>query len=333
MKLPSVTLVSTRIAPHVSFDEIKEFESACISSGQFKVARGLPHVVLIRYVARCLYILSTALQALVSRLPAQPKDLYVLSIGYVSSHYAVYKSFPYFTLSRGKRCLWMYDAWPSKWGAIARFIRRYGVALLMCSSRQATHHLQSLAISGCRVEWVPEAVTVANYRTKPHADRRIDILQLGRKWNWYHEIIKPFCDQMRITYKYEKMEGELIFKTRSDFICGLSDSKISICVPASLTHPIRSGGLETMTWRYLQSIASKCLLLGHAPKEMLELFGYNPVVEIDTSDPTGQINDILQHYDRYMPLIDKNYSHVCQRHQWSNRVCDVVRFLREQTTT
>ena len=74
-----------------------------------------------------------------------------------------------------------------------------------------------------------------------------------------------------------------------------------------------------MTVRYLQSMVSKCVVLGHAPSEMVELFGYNPVVEIDTLNPAAQVLDILSHYEDYLPLVERNFDVVTRGHTWRNR--------------
>jgi hypothetical protein len=326
MKSPNVTLVSTQISPHVSFDEIKEFEAACAKDSRFSKVQGLPAVPMLKHVALLIYVAAISIQKL-ARARSENRDRAILSIGFVSPHHAVYKSFPYFTLPYGQRCIWIYDAWPDRWDSIERFVKRFGVRLLMLSSLQATNHFRSRAISGCRVEWVPEAVSTPNYRYKPYEERTIDILQLGRRWEAYHSAIEPYAREHHYSYKYETKPGRLVFPKHEDFLTGLSDSKISICVPASITHPLRSAGLETMTWRYMQSMASKCLLLGHAPQEMCELFGYNPVVPIDMENPTEQISDLLTTYRHYIPLIEKNYEYVSHYHQWRNRVDAIIGYL------
>jgi spore maturation protein CgeB len=86
-----------------------------------------------------------------------------------------------------------------------------------------------------------------------------------------------------------------------------------------MTHPERAENIETMTVRYLQSMASKCLILGKAPEEMIDLFGYNPVIEVDMNEPVKQIIDLLNHFEEYIPLIEKNYSVVIKQHTWQNR--------------
>ena len=78
------------------------------------------------------------------------------------------------------------------------------------------------------------------------------------------------------SYLCEKVMGEIILPTRAAFIDGLAPSKVSVCFPCNVTHPQRCGDTETMTQRYLQSMASKCLIIGHAPAEMTALFGLQP---------------------------------------------------------
>ena len=144
-------------------------------------------------------------------------------------------------------------------------------------------------------------------------------MALGRKWDAFHNAIFEEMERKGYVYLYEKVKGEIVFPTRELFVDGLARTKISICVPSSITHPDRAGDIETMTVRYLESMASKCLVLGVAPKEMIELFGYNPVVEIDMKNPSRQIEDILQNYDSYIPLIERNYAEVANNHTWDNR--------------
>ena len=151
-------------------------------------------------------------------------------------------------------------------------------------------------------------------------------MQIGRKYDNYHDLIVDKFQRLNRIYLYEKKKGELIFPTRESFINGLAASKISICFPSNITHPDRAKGIETMTIRYLQSIASKCLIVGKAPEEMIKLFGYNPVIEADLLNPFGQLEEILNNYEDYIPLIEKNYSNILN-HLWSNRWEDIQKVI------
>ena len=217
-----------------------------------------------------------------------------------------------------RKSVYMFDAWPGKHGEILDFVDSWGVQYAFVSSSQAAERLNSVS-EHCTFIWVAEGVDTRLYRGRSVIERDIDVLQLGRKYDAHHSLIAPVLDSAGKVYLYEKEKGSLVFPGRADFIDGLARAKISICVPSSVTHSHRAGDIETMTTRYLQSMASRCLVLGHAPREMVELFGYNPVVEIDMSSPAEQVLDLLANYERCIPLIEKNYAAVTSGHTWDHR--------------
>jgi hypothetical protein len=77
-------------------------------------------------------------------------------------------------------------------------------------------------------------------------------------------------------------------------------------------------------------MASKCLIVGHAPAEMIKLFGYNPVIEIDWDQAEEQIEDILQHFHLHIPLIERNYKAVLANHTWVHRFHQIKKILSGQ---
>ena len=216
------------------------------------------------------------------------------------------------------KSVYLFDAWPKDYNKIVDFCCKYKIDYLFVTSKQSTNRLSELMPDVC-VRYVPEAVRVERYSQSDYSSRTIDVLAMGRKWDDYHNRIVDGLKSLGKNYLYEKEKGRVIFSDRNSLINGLSSSKISICVPSSITHPERAGDVETMTVRYLESMASKCLVLGMAPAEMVELFGYNPVIQIDLDNPVNQIADILNHYFDYIPLIEKNYQVVKQYHTWTNR--------------
>ncbi len=224
---------------------------------------------------------------------------------------------PWFSRS-ARKSVYMFDAWPARHAAILKFVADWGVQFAFVSSRQAAERLAKLS-EHCTFIWVPEGVDPDRYQRRSSLERDIDVLQLGRKFDAHHVLIEPALERAGKTYVYEREKGKIIFPEREQFIDGLARSRISICVPSSVTHPERAGDIETMTIRYLQSMASKCLVLGHAPEEMVDLFGYNPVIEIDNANAAGQILDLLDNYDSYQPLIEKNHAAVTSEHSWDNR--------------
>jgi len=77
-------------------------------------------------------------------------------------------------------------------------------------------------------------------------------------------------------------------------------------------------------------MASKCLVLGKAPEEMIQLFGYNPVVEVNMENPAEQSIEILENYENYNELIEMNYKTVVEYQTWAKRWDQISTILSEK---
>lgn len=226
------------------------------------------------------------------------------------------KCFPHF-FTKGQKAVYMFDAWPSYHSNIIKFINDFQVGFLFVSSEQSAETINKLTGKN-NVFWVPEGVDPNEYKYYPSSEKNIDILSFGRNFKLFHEKISDALLSQQINYKFPT-EEKMVFADRESFIEGLARTKISVCFPTNITHSERAGNIETMTNRYLQSMASKCLVLGKAPAEMITLFGYNPAVEVDMKNPAKQVIDILANFEKYTELIEKNYETVVKYHTWKNR--------------
>jgi hypothetical protein len=128
---------------------------------------------------------------------------------------------------------------------------------------------------------------------------------------------------------YEPEKGILVFPTKSALVKGLSEAMISVCYPSSVTHPERSGASETVTHRFFESIASRCLIVGHCPNELIELFGYNPGVELKPETCVNEIQQIIDNIDQFQPLVDRNYSALMERGTWDARAASMLQTLEK----
>lgn len=307
------TLVKTNFNHHVSMDLYYEFEDRILNKPHWEIKIGVGSIQ-----ARVLRQLLKFIPPI--QLPIRKHKNYVV-IGYQKE-----KFFPFFHFKADLKVLWMYDAWEPLFDEIEKTIRAYKINMVFTASKQSADYFNTLNIPNFQSHWIPEGIDVDQYQFIPYQERTTDVLQLGRKWNEYHEKIKTI--EKDIVYQYEKKAGEIIFPTREDFLFGLANSKISICVPSDITHPERTGKISTITNRYLQSMASKCLLLGKIPHDMVHLFDYNPIIEIDDNNPIAQIEAILSNFDTYIPLIEKNYETIKSFHNWDNRVTQIENFIR-----
>ncbi len=227
------------------------------------------------------------------------------------------KTMPRF-LKDARKTAYLFDAWPQNHEKIRQFADACEIEHLFFSSSQGAAALGRL-VRSTKCHWVPEGITPGDYFLAFAPERDIDVLQLGRRFEKYHQLIAPEMEKRGKNYLSENIAGTVVFPTRLDYVEGLLRTKISICAPLSVSHPERAGGIETMTVRYLQSMLSKCLIVGHAPTEMVQLFGYNPLIEIDYNNAAGQLLDLLDHLEDYQALIEKNYQVVRQHHTWASR--------------
>lgn len=313
-------LVKNRHHNHVSSDTTNEFESVIISDKLVQTAKDVNKIVFkaiyfLFKLARKLGFstISKTRKNLLRKPLADSKHLFTVMMGLDEAKYK-----PHGYTTNHCRSIFLFDAWEKDYQRVIDFIKKYKIDFVFVTASQSAQKLNTL-LGERKFFWIPEGIKREEYQFNDYKNKSIDVLSIGRKYDSYHNQIKEQLELNGRTYLYEKVKGEIIFPTRKEFIEGLSNSKISICIPSNITHPERAGSIETMTIRYLQSMLSKCLIVGHAPKEMIELFGYNPVIEIDYNCPAQQLNKILANFEEYIPLIEKNYANVVANHTWEDR--------------
>lgn len=229
--------------------------------------------------------------------------------------------------SSGRKAAMVFDAWPSTHAFLVEMFHTYGFDHLFVTARDSAAALaERLPPGGC--SWLPEGLARADFRARPIAERDIAVMQFGRRYDRYHDLIVKKCEAAGISYLFERRAGEIIFPTAEDFLEGLSRTRISVCFPRAITHPEIAGGISTMTQRYLGSMMSKCLVLGAAPDELEDLFPYRPVVEVDFNDPFGQLQEILNNFASHQDLIERNYRFVVENHLSANRIAAIEGFFR-----
>lgn len=244
---------------------------------------------------------------------------------------AAFRAFPQCLLS--ETIAYCFDCWPSAYERWAQFFRATQMKVAFFSARQSAEWMAN-AIPGLEAIWMPEAIELAGYATPiPFEQRAIDVLELGRRWDTYHDRVVEHCAQRGYVHRYERTKGELVFADDAAFREGLVNTRISICFPSSLTHPERSGDVETMTLRYLESIASRSVIIGSCPQELKDLFGYNPLIEYDQSDACGQIDTILRSINEYDALVDRNYERLLEVGTWDARFKTMIKMLFDRGYT
>lgn len=313
--------IVTNYFKHVSFDSVLEFENVILNDNpkikrttiflDFKIKLLISIFKFFRILR--INIVPNVCFLFKNNPHNDPNHLFTIMMSL-----DLYSLRPYLIGSIHNKSIFLFDAWPKDYQKIKSFCEEFHINYLFISSKQSSVYLDKV-INNTLVRWIPEGIDFKLYKYQEYNKKDISILALGRRYDFYHNLIVEDLLANNVKYLYEKIKGELIFPTREEFIEGLSKTKISICVPSNITHPERAGDVETMTIRYLQSIVSKCLIVGHAPAEMIELFGYNPVIEINMDKPFEQLLEILNNFESYIPFIEQNYKVVIDNHTWSNR--------------
>jgi hypothetical protein len=217
-----------------------------------------------------------------------------------------------------------WDVWEPDTAEWARLFRRHRIRHAVMTARVAA---ERWATRGVRTAWVAEAADAPRGSPGPPlAQRRLHVLELGRRHPAYHAAITPALTGH--VHRYERAPGEVVFPGRAELTAALLDTAVSICFPSSVTHPERSGDVETLTRRYLEAMAAGTVVVGTAPAELVDLFGYDPVVAVDRHDPAGQLVEILRNVDRYAPLVARNHARFCAVGTWQARVPALLSALR-----
>lgn len=200
----------------------------------------------------------------------------------------------------------VWDCWPKYWTHLVRFVKRNRVKTIFCTSRQTAEMVRK-ACDGVKVIWLPEGIKASLYPMGPKlSERNTDIMRFGRDVN-----------------------GELRYPTQESLTAAMRDSKIMICRPRCDTNPEHAEGLETLTQRYWEGMLSGCVIVGRAPRELIDFCGYNPVVEIDVTK-NEELERILSHIESYQELVDRNRAFAEKNSDWNSRVEIVSReVLRE----
>lgn len=224
----------------------------------------------------------------------------------------------------------MFDCWEKNWPWWERTMRRGRVRTAMFTSSQAAEAMGQ-RMPGLRTIWVPEAIDLSDYRCGGVlSERSIGLLEIGRPFASFNRVIRGPLAECGVKHLYS-LEGH-VFSTRAELVEGLADARAVLCYPSSITHPELAGKVETITLRYFETMAAGAIVVGHAPSELVKLFGYNPVVEIDPEGGAASASALLEVInapERYQELVDRNTKRLAEVGTWQTRVHDLLAVLHE----
>ncbi|MGM9713662.1 MAG: hypothetical protein ACI3Y5_06030 [Prevotella sp.] len=231
-----------------------------------------------------------------------------------------FDTFPYYATHEIIPFIW--DCWPRYYDKMERWMRRHNTHTAIFTSREEMEAMQK-RLPEVRMFHCPEAVDSSLYiKGKELNERPIDLLEFGRS----NEKVLGTNSIDGIRHVCTRQNGRFIY-TNDELFHAMADAKATICLPCSITHPDTAEGVETMTQRYWEAMLSRMVIIGHCPKELEDILGYNPVIEIDTAHPAEQIRSIIKNITSYQELVDKNHETALRLGDWTVRIRQLMTAL------
>jgi len=228
--------------------------------------------------------------------------------------YALYEVIPFF-----------WDVWPENFEKTFAWLKRHKTKTAIFTSSQVAEMVRA-RFPEMNVLSVTEGIDVETYSEgKLLKDREIDFLEYGREID--HIVKYSVADKIR--YVRGKRNGKPIF-SQQELIENLANSRVVAAYTKKWTNPEQAGDIDTLTQRYWECMLSGCIMIGHAPQELVDLIGYNPVIEIDKEKPNKQLHDILSNIADYQDLADRNRNAAIKFGDWKYSMQRVMSFLQDK---
>lgn len=203
-----------------------------------------------------------------------------------------------------------WDCWPCYFEKTRDWLVRHQVKTAIFSSRQTAERMRE-ALPNVNIIWCAEAVNDSGYdKGKLLKDREIDLLEFGRANDRIvdaEKLKQVKIDENSLKHVCTKQNGKFIY-TNEQLYQAMGNAKVTIALPRSMAQPEIAGDIETLTQRYWECMFSRMVMVGHAPQELVDFIGYNPVIEFrDDISVEDLIQEVLEHIEDYQGLVDKNW--------------------------
>lgn len=264
-------------------------------------------------------------------LPELWKDRNNAVLMFVEPVSITFDTFPYYATHEIIPFIW--DCWPCYYDKMEKWLKKHKVRTAIFTSKQEMEEMKTRC-PNVTMKWCPEAVDSSVYKVGNNLkDRNIDLFEFGRGLDLNVNDHQLSVNFPTINHVKTLVDGKFLY-TEEHLYDAMADAKITICLPRSVTHPQIAEGVETLTQRYWEAMLSRIVIVGHCPKELEELIGYNPVIEAPLNPPQGGrtanelILDILEHIEDYQELVDKNRETALRMGEWKLRIKGINQFLK-----
>lgn len=215
----------------------------------------------------------------------------------------------------------VWDCWPMYFEKMVNWLRKYRVRTAIFTSSQTAERMREL-FPNMNILSITEGIDVMPYHQgEVLVGRSIDLLEYGSmERNFFHDLVVGINHVNR-------GNANGCMDTFGQLTNTISNSKVTIALPRCDTAPEMTGNIETLTQRFWECMLSRTVLLGRAPKELVDLIGYNPVIDLDKNNPDHQVREIVGHISDYQKLVDKNREIALKMAPWEVRMKKVMDWL------
>ena len=256
-------------------------------------------------------------------LPSIFKNKREARLRFVSGYSIQFDTFPDYAFYEVIPLVW--DCWSKQVESVAAFFRKHQVKTAIFTSSQTADVFRDL-FPKMNVLTITEGIKIDLYSSgKVLSDRKIDILEIGRKdGNFFKSPLPEGINHIK-TGNFART-----FQSDEEFRAALADTKVTVTVPRCDVDKKTAGNIETLTQRYWECMLSRIVMVGRAPKELINLIGYNPVIDWDGNDASPLVSDILGNIGKYQNLINRNYETAKEMASWEMRMKDIMIYLKNK---
>lgn len=256
-------------------------------------------------------------------LPSVFKNKKETRLRFVSGYSIQFDTFPDYAFYEVIPVIW--DCWPKQVESVAAFFRKYQVKTAIFTSSQTADVFRDL-FPQMNIQTITEGIKIDLYSPgNVLSDRKIDILEIGRKdGNFFKSPLPEGVNHVK-TGNFART-----FQSDEEFRAALADTKVTVTVPRCDVDKKTAGNIETLTQRYWECMLSRIVMVGRAPKELINLIGYNPVIDWDGNDASPLVFDILGNIEKYQDLVNRNYETAKKMASWEMRMKDIMIYLKNK---
>ena len=256
-------------------------------------------------------------------LPNLWRNKRTAQLRFVQPQSIYFDTFPDYTFREIIPMVW--DCWPMFFEKTCRWFQRHHVRTAIFTSSQTAERMRQ-RFPKMNIMTITEGIATDMFEEGQRlTDRCISLYEIGSVKRGYFRKKYPEAYKRLFTKPKEWGGG-----THADYKRLLQNSKMTVIFPRSITEPETAQGIETLTQRYWECMLSRILMLGHAPKELTDFVGYNPVIELDMEHDLEQIEAILADIANpvYQELVDRNRETALKIGSWDIRMKQVMEWLR-----